>query len=148
MNKELKQTLLAICQKYDINSRYDNKRGHHIDMWVDGNNAKIELSATESSQWNGALQDLAIELDVRLGGDKGYAYRDTGIIRTADMLGRAAGVTMPGMSAAKQDLLDIYNAMRKKVDEQERAACALPISFPRIQQAFNIQLNEKNEKGR
>lgn len=141
MDKELKQTLLAICQKYDIGSRYDHEHRTY-EMWVYSNNAQIDLTAIENTN----LQELWIELEVLPAGLRGYRYRGNVRIRMAEMLGRAAGVSMPGMSAEKQDLLDIYNAMRKNVDEQKRAASAVlkASQLQDLQRAFNIQLNEKN----
>lgn len=149
MDKELKQTLLAICQKYDINSCYSNiysNMGPYIEMWVDGNDAKIKLSATENRHVVGNLQDLAIKLEVRLGGLNGYRYKANGIICATDMLARAAGVAMPAMSAEKQDLLDVYTAMRNKLDAQQRAKSAVlsALEVQDLQRAFNIQLNEKS----
>lgn len=150
MDKELKQTLLAICQKYDINSRYysniySNMRPH-LDMWVDGNDAKIKLSATENCYVGGSFHDLDIKLEVCLGGLNGYRYKANGIICATDMLARAAGVAVPAMSAEKQDLLDVYTAMRKKVDAQQRAKSAVlsALEVQDLQRAFNIQLNEKS----
>ena len=150
MNKELKQTLLAICQKYDIRCG-SAPYAPEICMWVTGNGAEIRLDAREIDTSTPSrpvmFKHIHIELRIWQGGST-PTYKEISDIYADEMLARASGVTMPGLDPKRQDLLDIYTAMRDKLDEQRRAEVVAPHMLQDLQRAFDIQLNEKRANAR
>ena len=152
MNKELKQTLLAICQKYSIKrDAYTSYSAPGMCMSVSSDNVTIRLEAGErdasTDSRSAILPDLHIDLTILHGGAT-PAYSDSCTIFASELLACAAGVVMPTMNMKKRDLLDIYNAMRNKLYEQQCAETPAPSKLLELQQAFKIRLNEKGTNGR
>ena len=149
MNKELKQTLLAICQKYDIESAtYGSSTDIYMHLGVNG--VLIQLNACKrepATLREEIFSNLNIDLQIYMGGLY-PSYTESATISATEMLARAAGVTPPSLNAKKQDLLDVYNAMRNKVYEQERAKQPAYTKLQELQQAFNIQMKKKDGNSR
>lgn len=147
MNKELKQTLLTICQKYDIRCN-TAPYAPETCMLVTGKGAEVRMDASEVYTWKpggtSPFKHIHIELRIWLGG-AAPIYKDCSDVNADQMLARASGVPMPSIDTKSQDLLDVYIAMRNKLDEQRRAEEVMESHKLRaLQRAFDIQVNEKN----